>query len=108
MKKFVNMITIAFVFSFFVLPVFATIEMAGGGRWDYGVNKYDGGTCWSNYYHESCRHGSTAMNGDGDVDQADGIDAGEESYASVSSTSHGNKSRWHRCGMDKKCGYTQD
>ena len=108
MKKMSSIILSIWFISSMSLMVFATVTSAGGGTWDYGVRHSEGGTCWSNYLHNNLRHGSTAINGDGDKDYDDGIDAGKESYASVGSTSHGNRAYWHRCGIDKKCGYTQD
>lgn len=107
-KKHISLALTLFTLMSTSVIAFATVTSAGGGTWDYDVNHKPGCTCWSNYTHNSLRHGSTAVNGDGDMDCADGIVAGETSYASVASTAHSNKAYWHRCAIDKNCGHTQD
>lgn len=107
-KKINNLILCSFIIFFLSFSAFATVTTAGGGRWDYGANS---SICWSKYNHPNLRHGSTAINGDDESDEADGIDAGEESYACVTSTRnpfHRNRAYWHRCRLDKRCGYDQD
>ncbi|MBB6174869.1 lactococcin 972 family bacteriocin [Nocardiopsis mwathae] len=40
----------------------AAIEKVGGGKWDHGVSGLPrSGPVWSNYYHPSTCHGSTAV-----------------------------------------------
>lgn len=111
MKKISSIILSIWFISSMSLMVFATITSAGGGTWDYGANST---ICWSKYTHSNLRHGSTAINGDDESDEDDGVDAGDQSWAEVSSTDWAthlfrrNRAYWHRCGIDKKCGYTQD
>jgi lactococcin 972 family bacteriocin len=62
-----------------------------GGTWSHGTN--DG--VYSNYYHPSKRHGSTAMNGRGNSNRVTGIASGSWSYASISKTTAGNSAYWH-------------
>lgn len=63
-----------------------TVNTPSGGRWDYGVG---GGIVWSNYYHSSLTHKSTAV---GKTTYASEWKLpGYKSYASTSSASWGNK-----------------
>ena len=108
MRKYLNFILTALIIASTSIIAFAEITNAGGGIWDHGVNHNPGGLCWSKYNHPDKRHGSTAMNGDGDWDEDDGVDSGTWSNAKIDATDHGNKAYWHRCGIDKNCGYDQD
>ncbi|MDR1187008.1 MAG: lactococcin 972 family bacteriocin [Bifidobacteriaceae bacterium] len=56
-----------------------------GGRWDWGVND----NCYSNYYHGSKTHGSTASSANG-VDRSEDIERGFTSYAAVKASGSGN------------------
>lgn len=62
-------------------------EVVEGGTWDHGVSS----TVWSQYLHNSKEHGSSAMNGDGNMDKDYNVRPGRASYASVKATKHGNK-----------------
>jgi lactococcin 972 family bacteriocin len=62
-----------------------------GGTWSHGTN--DG--VYSNYYHPSKRHGSTAMNGRGLSHKVTGIPSGSWSYARIGKTMAGNSAYWH-------------
>lgn len=110
-KKFTSLILGFVMMCSMSLVAFATRTTAGGGNWDYGADR---STCWSYYTHPSLLHGATAINGDDESDDADGIDAGQQACARVRSTHwathlfHRNRAYWHRCGMDKSCGYTQN
>ena len=56
----------------------------GGGKWNYGTWNYDGTNykqCWSNYYHPSRYHSSTAVLGP--QRQKSYANAGSWSYAYV-------------------------
>ncbi|WP_344972270.1 lactococcin 972 family bacteriocin [Salinactinospora qingdaonensis] len=60
---------------------FAVTEYPEGGVWEHGVEY---GTVYSNYYHSSTCHSSTAV---GDYTDRDTAGAGEWSYASAPKTS---------------------
>ncbi|MFP1627016.1 lactococcin 972 family bacteriocin [Streptomyces sp. 5K101] len=59
-------------------PALAVVVNAGGGTWDYGTNS---STVWSNYYHGSLCHGSTAVGTY--TDRSPDTAAGRWSYASA-------------------------
>ncbi|WP_411742030.1 lactococcin 972 family bacteriocin [Raineyella sp. W15-4] len=67
----------------------ATVVPVGGGTWNYGV----GGIVWSNYYHGSKVHGSTACSGVRCV-ASPWTPQGRWSYASTSATLAGNTAYW--------------
>lgn len=68
----------------------AATKSAEGGKLDYGVD-YGYGSVWSNYYHPSKAHGSTACNSMS-CSRSDRVPAGRWSYASMGSTLGGNSS----------------
>lgn len=109
MKKYLNLTLTALILASTSVAAFATITSAGGGTWDYGSNN---SICWSKYTHNELRHGSTVINAHDEDAQDDGVDAGEQSWAETTAyhdnPAKRNRAYWHRCGIDKKCGYTQD
>lgn len=62
-----------------------------GGTWVHGT---DNGV-YSNYYHPTKRHGSTAMNGRGQSNKATNVAGGLWSRASIAKTWAGNSAYWH-------------
>ncbi|WPF66572.1 MULTISPECIES: lactococcin 972 family bacteriocin [unclassified Corynebacterium] len=64
----------------------------GGGIWTYGT---DGGQVYSNYYHPTARHGSTAV---GTITANSGcVNPGLTSYASAPKKWRGNQSYYRLC-----------
>ncbi|MDV6013001.1 lactococcin 972 family bacteriocin [Haloechinothrix sp. LS1_15] len=57
-----------------------SVEFVGGGEWHYGTSAFSG---YSNYYHGTRCHGSTAISGDNIVRSPD-TPAGNWAYAEVS------------------------
>lgn len=67
----------------------ADSEYIGGGQWTHGIS--DSGTVYSNYYHGSSCHGSTAVGTYVDRDQDD---AGYTSRASAPEAWTNNQAYW--------------
>jgi lactococcin 972 family bacteriocin len=77
---------------------YATTSYPDGGTWNYETNIFvTGGPVFSNYYHPSQRHGSTAVNGQGGSDRSADRPGGTWSYASTPGTWWGN-SAYYRVG----------
>ncbi|MBB4071681.1 lactococcin 972 family bacteriocin [Canibacter oris] len=66
---------------------------AGGGSWDYGVDYWSMKT-WSNYYHATKVHSSTACNANRCVSSGP-TPKDRWSYASLRATWGGNTSYWN-------------
>ena len=72
-----------------VSTAFATTTYPSeGGKWDYGVSPLT--TVYSNYYHATRTHGSTACNGIGGCTRSVDTQRGNTSYASRTPTAWGN------------------
>lgn len=71
-------------------PAHAVTQNVGGGTWSYGVTAT---TNYSNYYHGSYYHRSTAYNSSG-TQRAYG-EAGYWSRAGVKATLSGNQAAWY-------------
>lgn len=69
-------------------PASAAVETPEGGLWDYGVNYWVLNT-WSDYYHETDAHGSTACSANA-CDESGTVPGGQWSEASISATWGGN------------------
>lgn len=65
-------------------------EYAGGGTWDHGISIDQ---VWSNYYHGTKIHGSTAENTNGQYFSG-WKDPGVWSYKSIKASLWGNKVYW--------------
>lgn len=66
----------------------AAVTNIGGGTLYNGVTLKE---CYSNYYHPTKVHMSSAMNGKGLLVKSNWVNAGYTSYASVSKTLSGNQ-----------------
>ncbi|MFD7405177.1 lactococcin 972 family bacteriocin [Streptomyces sp. NPDC059866] len=70
-------------------PAMATVVSAGGGTWDYGAGT---AIVWSDYYHGTKCHGSTAV---GEYIDSDEAAKGSWSFAQADVALSGNKSYWN-------------
>ena len=84
-KAITSLVLVGAVASNSILAMAAT-DNVDGGTWSHGTNLTK---CYSNYYHGSYYHNSTAINGDATASK-DYAYAGDTSYASVSRTLTGN------------------
>jgi len=69
-------------------PLFL-VKPEGGGTWSYGTNGPNN-TVFSNFYHATRKHGSTAENGAGNAARSADTAAGRTSKASIRKTYAGN------------------
>lgn len=69
---------------------FATVTYPGGGTWDQGLTST---VTYSNYYHGSLTHGSTAQSDYG-TSRSPNITPGYWSNAQVKRSDHNNKTYW--------------
>ncbi|MEY9213357.1 lactococcin 972 family bacteriocin [Thermobifida halotolerans] len=67
---------------------FAVVERVGGGWWDHGIAN---GYVYSNYYHETVCHGSTAV---GTYTLRASAPAGKTSVARVPKARTNNQTYW--------------
>ena len=79
-------------------------ENCGGGIWEWGLEDFD--DLWSHYYHPDRRHGATVVNDNG-TRRADNIDPGKTAKARIKTSISNNKAYYHRCKIDKDCGYPE-
>lgn len=70
-------------------PALATVESVGGGTWDHGAGT---ATVWSDYYHGTKCHGSTAV---GEYIDSDEAAKGSWSFAQASVKLSGNKAYYN-------------
>ncbi|MBQ8999834.1 MAG: lactococcin 972 family bacteriocin [Clostridium sp.] len=85
-KALTSMVVAGMVLSNSVVAMAAT-KQVDGGNWGYGTNLTK---CYSNYYHGSKSHNSTAINGNATSSYSGQTSAKYTSYASVSRTLKGN------------------
>ncbi|MEV7012139.1 lactococcin 972 family bacteriocin [Streptosporangium sp. NPDC051022] len=72
-------------------PAYAVVENVGGGSWDHGFN-YPASEVYSNYYHGSYCHGSTAVGVY--TDRSPATKKGSWSEASAPIASFNNETYW--------------
>ena len=85
-KVLTSMLVAGVILSNSIIAMAATVQV-DGGTWAYGTNVTK---CYSNYYHGSRAHNSTAINGNATASYSGQVSAKNTSYASVSKTLTGN------------------